>query len=192
MVAMSQNSCNDAAVVGATNEWFAFRVRPRHEKSTALQLREKREEYFLPLIREKRKWANRVTHVDLPLFPGYIFCRSQRFGLLPILKTPGVIDVLRAGASPVPVPEDEIMGLKKAIAASVRMEACPYIDAGQKVDIQEGPLAGLNGIVIEVRKSRRLVLSVTLLRRSVLVELEPAAVLGANNSSLLCEFGHVA
>jgi transcriptional antiterminator NusG len=172
-------------------DWFAFRVRPRHEKSIALQLGEKSEEYFLPLVREKRKWGNRVAHVDLPLLPGYVFCRSRRFGLLPILKVPGVIDVLRAGASPVPIPEDEINALKTAVAASMRMEACPYIDVGQKVQIRSGPLAGLTGIVIEVSKAKKLVLSVTLLRRSVLVHLETDAVTDTK-ALMLSEFDHVA
>ena len=168
--------------------WFAFRVRPRHEKSTALQLRHKEQRYFLPLIREQRKWANRISYVDLPLFPGYIFCRSHNFGLLPILSTPGVIDVIRAGTTPVPVRDEEIEALRRAIAASVPMEACAYINSGQEVTITEGPLSGLTGIVMEVRNSKRLVLSVPLLRRSVLVELESKAIAGKKSVQVLSEF----
>ncbi len=169
--------------------WLAFRVRPRHEKSTALQLRHKGQTYFLPLIREQRKWANRLSYVDLPLFPGYIFCRSHNFGLLPILSTPGVIDVIRAGTTPVPVRDEEIEALKRAIAASVPMEACPYVNSGEEVTITEGPLTGLTGIVMDVRNSRRLVLSVPLLRRSVLVELDARAIAGSKASvQILSEF----
>jgi transcription antitermination factor NusG len=190
---MSHTNRIEVAAANISREWFAFRVRPRHEKTAALQLGEKNEEYFLPLVREKRKWGNRVAHVDLPLIPGYVFCRSHRFGLLPILKVPGVIDVLRAGTSPVPVPEEEINALKTAVAASVQIEACPYIDVGQKVLIRRGPLAGLTGIVIEVSKSKRLVLSVTLLRRSVLVHLEADALADTSKSLImLSEFDHVA
>ena len=153
-------------------EWFAFRVRPKHEKSVGLQLQEKRQECFLPLVRHERKWGNRLTAVDLPLLPGYIFCRSHRFGFLPILKTPGIVNVLRAGATPVSVPEPEIEALRTAIAAKAPMEACPFVAAGQIVQVERGPLAGLSGIVVEVKNAKRLVLSVTLLQRSVLVHLD--------------------
>ena len=173
----------------ALNEcWFAVRVRPRHEKSTALQLRHKEQGYFLPLIREQRKWANRLSYVDLPLFPGYIFCRSHNFGLLPILSTPGVIDVVRAGTTPVPVRDEEIEALRRAIASSMPMEACAYISSGEEVTIAEGPLTGLTGIVMEVRNSKRLVLSVPLLRRSVLVELESKSIANKNSVQVLSEF----
>jgi transcription antitermination factor NusG len=189
MFAMSQQDSSEYQANVQKNEWFAFRVRPRHEKAVALQLREKEQEYFLPVVRETRKWGNRLTLVDLPLFPGYIFGRSQRWALLPILKTPGVTDVLRAGSHPAPVEEHEIQALKTAIRANVHIEPYPYIEAGEKVHINDGPLAGLGGVVVDVRNARRLVLSLTLLHRSVLVELDPASVVRACHAPVL-EFGH--
>lgn len=159
-----------------TREWYAFRVRPRHEKSVALQLREKREECFLPLIKESRKWANRLSHVELPLIPGYVFCRSYRFTLLSILKTPGVVDVVRAGRNPAPIPAEELDALDRAINASLVVEPCPYFEIGHKVEIRRGPLAGVSGTVIEYRNTKQLILSVSILRRSVLVHVDLAAV----------------
>lgn len=175
-----------------TNHWFAFRVRPRHEKSVALQLREKEQEYFLPIVREARKWANRIKYVDLPLFPGYIFCRTHRSALSPILRTAGIVDVLRAGSHPTPVGEEEIHALKRAIRANVQIEPSAYIDVGERVYINEGPLAGLAGVVVEIRNIRRLVLSLTILRRSVLAELNPACVIRAHETPSVLEFGQVA
>jgi len=153
-------------------EWFAYRVRPRHEKVVANALRERGCVEFLPLIREKRTWANRQRHVDLPLFPGYVFCLVERFSMLPILSTPGVMDVVRAGASPVPVDAGEIEALRLAIDSRVPMERCSYIEIGNTVDIIQGPLTGLRGLLVNVRKSHRLVLSVRLLCRSVLIEID--------------------
>ena len=155
-------------------EWFAFRVRPRHEKSVAVYLREKREECFVPLVQSTRTWAKRVVQVELPLFPGYVFCRSHRFGLLPILQTPGVVDVIRAGNTPVPIPGSEISALELTINASVPFEPCPYVEVGQRVEIKSGPLSGVTGIVSDRRKTGHLILSVSLLRRSVLVHIDLA------------------
>jgi len=152
--------------------WFAFRVRPRHEKSVSLCLRDKGEECFVPLVRKKRIWANRVAYVELPLIVGYVLCRSYRFGMLSILKTPGVVDVVRVGNAPVAIPDAEMSALERAINAAVPIEPCPYVEVGQRVKIQSGPLAGVVGIVSDRKKSDQLILSVSLLRRSVLVQID--------------------
>jgi len=187
---MSQQVCS--VYLATKNDWFAFRVRPRHEKAVAIQLREKGQDYFLPVVRQTRRWANRLTHVDLPLFPGYIFCRAQRADLPPILRTLGIVDVLRAGTRPVPVEEEEICTLRNAISVNAHIEPSPYIEAGEKICVTEGPLAGMRGIVVDVRNSRRLVISLTLLRRSVLVELNPAAVIPVHHAPAVLDFGQVA
>ena len=179
---LSRRPSSSAAV---TSHWFVFRVRPRHEKTVALQLIEKGQECLLPLMREKRNWGKRVTEVELPLFPGYVFCRSERFRLLPILQTPGVIDVLRAGNSPIPVASEEIEALQRAIGANARLEPCPYFTVGQQVKIMDGPLAGITGLVVEVRNSRCLVLSITLLQRSVRVQIEPEAIVQAGRQYVI-------
>jgi transcription antitermination factor NusG len=163
----------DTQTENKAEEWFAFRVRPRHEKSVSLALRERGCHEFLPLTREKRRWANRLRHVDLPLFPGYIFCLVHRFAMLPILSTPGVVDVVRAGASPIAANREQIESLRMAVKAQVPLERCHYVDLGNNVQIINGPLAGLRGILVSVRKTQRLVLSVGLLSRSVLLEIDP-------------------
>jgi transcription antitermination factor NusG len=170
-----------------SDEWFAFRVRPRHEKAVSVALRERGCVEFLPLIREKRNWANRQRHVDLPLFPGYVFCFVERFSMLPILSTPGVIDVVRAGASPIAASGDEIEALRLAVDSRVPMERCSYIEIGNTVEIVQGPLMGLRGLLVNVRKSHRLVLSVRLLCRSVLIEIDPHWVAPHQESLILSE-----
>ena len=139
-----------------SNEWFAFRVRPRHEKQVSLALREKGFTEFLPLYKSKRQWADRTKVVEMPLFPGYIFCSTDRSKIVPVLMTSGVIDVVRAGTNPLPADKAEIEALQSGSFSILR-----------------GPLAGLTGILVEVRRSQRLILSVNLLRRSVLVEVHP-------------------
>lgn len=190
-IIVPHTNCSENAA-NISRDWFAFRVRPRHEKSVALQLREKREECFLPLVREPRKWANRLSHVELPLIPGYVFCRSYRFTLLPILKTPGVVDVVRAGRNPAPIPTEEIDALERAINAALVMEPCAYLEVGQKVEIRRGPLAGVSGTLIESRNTKQLVLSVSILRRSVMVHVDVAAVCDDRTALLMSERDQVA
>jgi transcription antitermination factor NusG len=170
-------------------DWFAFRVRPRHEKAVSLALRQRGCSEFLPLMREKRRWANRLRYVDIPMFPGYVFSCVNRFSLLPVLSTPGVMDVVRAGSTPVPANRDEIEALRVAVNSEVPMERCSYIEVGKTVQIVEGPLTGLKGILVNVRKSQRLVLSVSLLCRSVLIEIDNAWVAPNQEALSLAEAG---
>jgi transcription antitermination factor NusG len=157
------------------NEWFAFRVRPRHEKQVSIALREKGFVEFLPLYKSKRQWADRTKVVEMPLFPGYIFCSTQRTSIVPVLMTSGVIDVVRAGTNPLPADKAEIEALQQTVSVDVPLEAWPYTEVGEagSFSILRGPLAGLTGILVEVRRSQRLILSINLLRRSVLVEVHP-------------------
>src|SRR5579862_5484514 len=91
--------------------WFALAVIPRKEKITAQTLRLKGYEDFLPLYTVKRRWSDRVKEVELPLFPGYVFCRFDPGIRLPILKIPSVISVLGLGKTPQPIPDAEISAL---------------------------------------------------------------------------------
>jgi transcription antitermination factor NusG len=152
--------------------WFALRVRPRHDKAVSLTLRNNGFEECLPLYRARHKWADRFKMVDLPLFPGYVFCRFDPSSLLPILNTPGVIDIVRAGRVLLPVKDCEIADLQRLAKSGLHSEPCPYLQVGQRVRIEGGPLFGLEGLLIEIRNSLRLVLSVDLLQRSVLVEID--------------------
>lgn len=182
-------------------EWFAFRVRPRHEKSVALHLAEKQQHCFVPLLRKSRTWAKRHVQVDIPLISGYVFCKSERFGMLPILTTPGVIGVIRSSNTPISIPECEISSLERAIEARLPLEPCAYEEVGQSVEIRSGPLAGISGIVSDRRKGEHIILSVSLLRRSVMVQVEaqhlsthekaherPMALVGARFGGLSVSF----
>ena len=161
--------------VNESNEWFAFRVRPRHEKQVSLALRRRGLRNFCLLYKSKRQWADRTKVVEMPLFPGYIFCSTSRSLIVPVVMTSGVIDVVRAGTNPLPADRLRIEKLQQTVSVDVLIEAWPYTEVGEagSFSILRGPLAGLTGILVEVRRSQRLILSVNLLRRSVLVEVHP-------------------
>src|SRR5580692_5770806 len=99
-----------------SNEWFSFRVRPRHEKQVSLALQEKGLTEFLPLYKSRRQWADRIKVVAMPLFPGYIFCSTNRTSIMPVLMISGVIDVVRAGTHPLPADRVEIEALQKTVS----------------------------------------------------------------------------
>jgi len=91
---------------------------------------------------------------------------------VPVLTTPGVIRIVGAGRSPIPVEENEIESIRRAASFGARLEPHHNITAGRRVRLVEGPLAGCEGVVVEVNKGWRLVVSITLLQRSVAVEID--------------------
>jgi transcription antitermination factor NusG len=152
-------------------QWFALRVRPRCERLVAEALRRKGCDEFLPLHRERHRWSDRVTTVETPLFAGYVFCRFDVHQRLPILTTPGVLLVVGIGKTPLPIDDEEIESLRIVVTSRLQLHPWPYLDVGQRVQIVGGPLAGAEGVVLDVKKAQRLVVSVTLLQRSVAVEI---------------------
>jgi transcription antitermination factor NusG len=133
-------------------------------------------ETFLPVRTNRHQYASRAREFELPLFPGYLFCRFDPAFLFPVVNTPSVLRVVGVGRTPVPIGENEIVSLRKAAGARIPMSPVPYWQAGQKIRIARGPLAGVEGIVSRAGQALRLVLSVTLLQRSVLLEIDADCV----------------
>ena len=152
--------------------WYALYVRSRHEKMVHAQLDAKAEDVFLPVYNSRHKWADRWKTVSLPLFPGYVFCRFDTNRRTSVMTTSGIIDVVRHGSEPAAIDSSEIEALKRVVASPVLMEPYPDIFPGEAVTMSDGPLKGLSGTLMEVRKGLRLVVSVQLLHRSVLIEID--------------------
>jgi transcription antitermination factor NusG len=161
---------------GESQHWFALGVTVRHEKVVSQLLQNKGFETFLPLYLRRHHYTRRIRQFELPLFPGYLFCRSDPSVRLPILTTPGVLRMIGAGRVPIPIEDHEITSLQKAVEAGVSMVPHPYWHSGQRGRITAGPLAGLEGIIVSAKDSMRLVLSVGLLQRSVLLEIDSDCV----------------
>ena len=156
--------------------WFALQVRTRHEKAIAGFLQAKGYEQFVPHYELRKRWSDRVKVTEAPLFPGYLFCRFDPQYRLPILKTPGVIQIVGCNRIPVAIDEQEIQAIQTLIASGLPAQPWPFLAVGDRIRIESGSLRGLDGIVVKLKENRRLVVSVTLLRRSVAVEIDSALV----------------
>jgi len=161
---------------GENSRWFAVRTASGREKSVASQLQAKGLEEFLPVYRTRRRYSDRIKELELPLFPGYIFCRFDFNHRLPVLITPGVQMIVGFGKMPTPVGDDEIEALQRVVASGAAQPHDQYLTVGERVRVREGSLAGVEGILVDIKNSWRIVLSVELLQRSVSVELDRAAI----------------
>jgi transcription antitermination factor NusG len=156
--------------------WFALRVRTRFERAVLLSLEQRGYEAYLPLENQVRHWCDRNKIVGTPLFPGYVFARFDVCHRLPILTIPGMNCIAGVGKTPVSIPDEEIDSLKTVLRSGRSVGACPYLRTGQSVRIIEGPFAGMEGILLDVRSQRKLVVSIELLLRSVAVEIYEDAI----------------
>jgi len=153
-------------------QWYAVLVRSRHEEVVARHLRVRGMEAFLPLYKERHRWSDRFQEIQLPLFPGYVFCQFNPLNRLPVLTVPGVVQIVGAGRKLVSVDKTEIDAIQAAVRSGVPRQPWPFLQIGNKVRIEYGPLCGIEGILLGHRGHQRLVLSITLLQRSVAVQID--------------------
>jgi transcription antitermination factor NusG len=161
---------NDLAI-----NWYAIHVRPRCEFLTAIALHNKGFELFVPRYTSKRKWSDRKVELELPLFPGYIFCKFDVRVRMPVLTTPGVMRIVGTSRTPLPLEAAEIEAVQRVVKSGCKVEPHPFIAVGSKVCIENGPLAGLEGMVTN-HKNRQLVISISLVQQSISIAVENWAV----------------
>ncbi len=155
--------------------WYAIQARVRWESSTATLLNGRGYVTLLPTYESTRR-QGRAKKVRYPLFPGYLFCRFDVHKRLPILVTPGVIGIVGQGRIPTPIDESEISAIQAIMSSGAIAEPWPYLELGQKVRVDDHALRGVEGILIGFKGSHRIVVSVTLLRRSVALEIERSRI----------------
>ena len=173
-----------------SDRWYALYVRSRHEKVVESGLRGKGYAAFSPFYRTKRKRVDRIADVDVPLFPGYVFCLFNSLKRLPILMTPGIVGIVGPGSRPEPVNDAEIASIRTLAMSGQPVQPWPFLRAGQRVRLQAGPLVGAEGIFLRVKDDYHLVVSVTLLQRSVSVMVEKEFVAPVFGSESFLERAH--
>jgi transcription antitermination factor NusG len=156
--------------------WYALQVVPRHEKKVESMLEYRACTHFLPTCRVTRRWSDRVKEIKQPLFPGYLFCRGHQNLMEVVRSTPAIIRIVCLGGKPVPVPNQEIEALQRLVGLKREVASAPYLNAGQKVWVVSGPLAGMSGVVVQFKTRNRLVISVDLIMKSAFVEIDDSEV----------------
>jgi transcriptional antiterminator NusG len=155
--------------------WYAIYTRSRHEQKANKHLLEKKIETFLPLMERWSRRKDRRKRIHIPLFPGYLFVRTPLEAQihLKVLKTDGVVRILGNNENPIPIPDEQIRAIQSLIRNGVAVERHPYLKEGMKVKVVNGPLIGIEGILLKTQtKKNRLIISVDLLRESVSVEID--------------------
>lgn len=162
--------------------WYAVRVRANHEHKTAHFLKSLGYDIFHPTYRDRRQWSDRVKELDVPLFSGYVFCHMDIHQRLPVMKAPGVVEVVGFGKTFLPIPDQEIAAVRAVVNSPAFARPCPYLQIGERVRVEKGPLAGVEGILLERKTDTCLVVSVHLLQRSIATQVDVDCVRAVTQS----------
>jgi transcription antitermination factor NusG len=158
--------------------WYAVSTRSRQENVAASMLAGLGIRYLHPLITEVHRWSDRKQTVSRPLFPCYLFvhiarsCETQ----LRVLKVPGIVNFVGGAHGPAAIPEGEIDSVRAVLSSGIDCASHPFVQAGDRVRIERGVLAGIEGTLIRCGEQSKLVISIEMIQRSVSVSVERSNV----------------
>jgi transcriptional antiterminator NusG len=172
----SRNTAPGPAAEYDEQRWYAVYTRARHEKRVEEQLRRRSVEALLPLYETVRRWKNGRHRVRFPLFPGYAFVRIALKDRLEVIKVPGVVRLVGFGGKPLALPDEEMEGLRRGMAEGIPALPHPYLTAGRRMRVLSGPLRGMRGILVRRKGGFRVVVSIDLIMRSMIADVDLADV----------------
>lgn len=154
--------------------WYVLHTKSRFENVVNEGLERKSMEVFLPKIKVRSKRRDRKALIQVPLFPGYLFVKTD---LTPrqhieIVKTAGAVRLIGTKGSPVPVPQETIESLKIMVAADFPVSTGTRLRKGDRVMVVAGPLAGITGTFIRYRGGGRVVVNIEVLGRFAGVDVQ--------------------
>ena len=175
MVTMSNYPVNiDQGQASLGRQWFALSVTPKLTGPVLIALENKGYESFTPFQTIVKKGRAGTSEARVPAFPGYVFARLDLRFRLPVLMTPGVRGIVGYGRQPAPIDDEEIDALTRVIQSGLPAEASPFLRWGDRVELIEGPLAGLTGVLMKQKKGDRVLVQVTLINQALAVDVESA------------------
>lgn len=152
-------------------QWFVVWAESRAEKKVEQRLAALGLTPWVPTFKERRRWSDRWRVVEFPLFPGYLFARATSGDWSKVLRTPGVLTVVKNGERPAMLTDGFVARLREAIERNPvppePVTEIPDYQPGDEVIVQEGALKGVSGIVRERRGARQLVIWVAEIGRGV-------------------------
>ena len=153
--------------------WYAVQTSYRSEQRVAQALTTKGLNTYLPLLRVVRQWTDRKKTIDVPAFSGYLFVNYEPTlrNRVKVLETNGVVRMVGGNHSPSPIPVEEIEVVRRTLSSGVACDRCDALTPGAKVRVVRGPLAGVQGQLVRIKNSLRLVVAISVFSQAISAEL---------------------
>jgi transcriptional antiterminator NusG len=153
-----------------SSSWHVLHVLSNHEKRVAQHLVVRSIEYYLPLYKERVKWTDRTVVAERPLFSGYVFARITPQSRISVISTPGVLHLLGDEERDL-VRDEELAKIRDGLAKGLSLRPHSGICVGTRVRVRDGVFAGVEGVVADLRKQCRVIVTLAAVRQCFSLEL---------------------
>ena len=160
----------EKSIIDFTGVWWVTHTKSRNEKALAQDLIRKDINYFLPMNWKVRRRRGRTIRSLLPLFSGYLFFCGEEKQRIELLRTNRVANLIEVEDQQRLL--EELLQIERALQAGAPLLPHKYLKAGQHCRVIAGPLAELQGIVVQTKTVTRLVLQVDMLGQATSVEID--------------------
>jgi transcription elongation factor/antiterminator RfaH len=145
-----------------TYSWYVLHTKSRFENVVNEGLIKKSIEVFLPKVQVKSKRRDRKAMIRVPLFPGYLFVKSDLNPNehLEIVKTVGAVRLIGNKDGPIPVPSDTIKSLEIMVGGNNPVITGTRFKKGERVIVVYGPLAGVIGTFARYKGKGRVIVNI--------------------------------
>ena len=154
-------------------KWIAVYTKSRHEKVVIQELENKNIEAYCPIFKERRQWSDRKRWVEFPLFRSYVFAKIELKNSLYVLQAMGVHHIIKFQGNISIIPNEIIQNIKSMIDGGFTVEQAEYFLKGDEVIVVDGPLKGMDGIVVKIKNENKLVLKVAAIQQAIAVQIHP-------------------
>ena len=134
--------------------WFAVYTKPRNEKKVVENLIHSGFEAYVPLVKQKRKWSDRIKTVELPLIPSYVFVNISEKERHNVFVIPGIVRYVFWLGQPAIIKDEEIEALKQSLKEPIYDFRIEDLHAGMTYEISKGPFSGHEGIVSTISRTK--------------------------------------
>ncbi|WP_430809610.1 MULTISPECIES: UpxY family transcription antiterminator [unclassified Carboxylicivirga] len=153
--------------------WYALYTKSRAEKKVYEQLKALNIETYLPLKKTLRQWSDRKKWVETPVISSYIFIKIPRRDYEMVFEVPGVVAYVSYKGQACIIPEKDLVAMQRAIESKLDFSVeTNEIQKGQEITVTSGPLEGVQGEVMEVQGSKKIILRIKEIGYTLIVNLE--------------------
>ncbi len=169
---------NEMIQVELSPAWYVLHTKSRAENVVSEGLTKKHVEVFLPKITVQSRRKDRRKMIRLPLFPGYVFVRTDLSPghHLEIVKTAGAVKLVGSTHGPIPVPKETIQSLQIMVATDAPITTGFMFTKGDPVMVISGPFSGVIGIFDHYRGQGRIIVHIEALGQFASVEVDACDV----------------
>jgi transcriptional antiterminator RfaH len=157
--------------------WLALYTKVNQEFKAQKQLDALNLINYLPTVIKIKQWSDRTKKVTEAILKGYIFICSDESERLLALEQNSIVRCLFENGKPAIIPDLQIENFKKLLEQNYEFSVYRGLIDGQEVEITDGPLAGIRGVIQSTSKGKHISVSIKLLNRTIVAKINEDSVL---------------